>query len=62
MHTEDLVVDYDREGKEVEHVGEVVPYVRVSVFTGALRVKAVRLCDTAGFVVAADKMNSVWVA
>lgn len=31
MDAEDLVVDDDTEGKKVEHVRKVVPYIGVSV-------------------------------
>lgn len=58
VHAEDLVVDHDAQGQKVEHVGEVVPDVRVTVFPRALGVEAVGLCDTAGFVVPADKVYS----
>lgn len=62
MHTEDLVVDDDAEGEEVEHVGEVVPDVGVAVFASAFGVEAVGLGDAAGFVVAADEVHAVRVA
>ena len=62
MHAEDLVVDDDREGEEVEHVGEVVPDVRVAVFAVAFGVEAVGLGDAAGLVVAADEVHAGGVA
>ena len=62
MHAEDLVVDYDGQCEEVEHVGEVVPHVRVAVFAGALGVETVGLGYTPGFVVAADEVDAVRVA
>lgn len=37
------VVDDDREGEEVEHVGEVLPHGRAAVFPHAFRVESVRL-------------------
>ena len=54
MHTEDLVVDHDGQGEEVEHVCEVVPDVGVAVFAVAFGVEAIRLCYASGLVVAAD--------
>lgn len=32
VYTEDLIVDYDRQCEEVEHIGKVVPHVRVAIF------------------------------
>ena len=62
VHAEDLVVDDDGEGEEVEHVGKVVPDVGVAVFAVALGVEAVGLGDAAGLVVAADKVHAGRVA
>ena len=62
VHAEDLVVDDDGEGEEVEHVGEVVPHVGVAVFPVAFRVEAVGLRDAAGLVVAADEVHAGGVA
>lgn len=52
MNTEDLIVNDNAEGEEVEHVGEVMPYVCVAIFPRAFGVEAVRLCDAARFVIA----------
>jgi len=41
VYAEDLVIDDDGEGKEVEHVGEVMPYVRIAVFPRAFGVEAI---------------------
>lgn len=54
MHAEYLVVDNDGEGEEIEHVGEVVPDVRIAVFAVAFGVETVGLCYASGLVVAAD--------
>ena len=54
VHAEDLVVDDDGQGEEVEHVGEVVPDVGVAVFAVAFGVEAVGLRYASGLVVAAD--------
>ena len=62
VDAEDLVVDDDRQGEEVEHICKVVPHVCVAILAGALGVEAVRLCDAAGLVVAADEMDAVRVA
>ena len=62
VHAEDLVVDHHAEGQEVEHVGEVVPHVRVAVFTVALGVKAVRLRYASRLVVSSNQVHACWVA
>ena len=62
VDAEDLVVDDDGEGEEVEHVGEVVPDVGVAVFAVAFGVEAVGLGDAAGLVVAADEVHAGGVA
>lgn len=62
MDAKDLVVDDYREGEEIEHVGKVVPYVRVSIFARAFCVETVRLRDAARFVVTPDEVDSVRVA
>ena len=62
MYTEYLVVDDDAQSEEVEHVGEVVPYVGVAVLSGTLGVEAVGLGDAARLVVAADEVNSLGVS
>ena len=62
VHAENLVVDDDGEGEEVEHVGEVVPDVGVAVFAVAFGVEAVGLGNAAGLVVAADEVHTGGVA
>ena len=62
MDTEDLVVDHNAEGEEVEHVGEVVPDVGVPVFAGALGVEAVGLSYAARFVITADEVYAIGVS
>ena len=39
------VVDDDREGEEVEHVGKVLPHGRAAVFPHAFRIEPVRLTE-----------------
>lgn len=58
MNAEDLVVDDDRQREKVEHVREIMPYVRVAVFARTLGVEAVRLCDASRFVVTANEMDA----
>lgn len=62
VDTEDFVIDYYTQREVVKHVGEVVPDIGVAVFAGTLGVETVGLCDAAGLVVAADKVDSVGVS
>lgn len=62
MYAKDLVVYDHGQSEKVEHVGEVVPHVRVAIFARALGVEAVRLGDTARLVVAADEVDAVGIA
>lgn len=62
VDAENLVVDDNTEGEEVEHVGEVVPNAGVAVLARALGVEAVALGDAAALVVAADQVDAVRVA
>lgn len=62
VDAEDLVVDDDAEGQEVEHVGEVVPHVGVAVFARTLGVEPVGLGHAAGLVISADEMHALWVS
>lgn len=43
MNTEYPIIDHHAEGKKVEHIGEVLPDNWRSVFSQALRVKAICL-------------------
>jgi hypothetical protein len=45
MDTEDLIVDDHAQGKEIKHVGEVMPYICIAIFACAFSVKTVRLSD-----------------
>lgn len=62
VYAEDIVVDDDREGEVVKHVGEIVPDICVAVFSRTLGVEAVGLGYAARFVVSADEVNAMWVA
>jgi hypothetical protein len=62
VDTKYLVVDDDGQGQVVEHIGKVVPNIGVAIFATAFSVEAVRLCYTAGFVVATDEVNSIRVS
>ena len=57
----DLVLDESCEGKEIEQIGEVSPYVGVSVLPQAFVVETVHLGDLARFVVAPEDGNSIAV-
>ena len=62
VDAENLIVDHDGEGEEIEHVRKVVPDVRVAVLARAFGVEPVRLCYATGFVVATDQMYAGGVA
>lgn len=62
VKAEDLVVNEGGQGQEIEKVGEVLPYVCVAVFSQALVVEAVHLCDLTRFVIAAKDSDAGRVA
>ena len=62
VQAEDLVIDQGGEGEVVEEIGEVLPYIRIAVFSETFIVEPIDLCDLAGFVVAADESHTVWVS
>jgi hypothetical protein len=57
----DLVLDESCEGEVVEEIGEVPPYVGVSVLPQALVVETVDLGDLARFVVASEDGDAIAV-
>ena len=62
MEAEDLVVDQGSEGKVVEEIGEVLPYVGIAVFSKALIIKPIDLCDLAGLVVATEDGDALRIS
>lgn len=62
VNAEDLVVDDHAQGKEIEHVGEIVPDIGIAVFACTLRIKSIGLSYAARLVVAADEMNAMGVS
>ena len=62
MYAEYLVVDDHAQGKEIEHVGEIVPDIGIAVFSRTLCVKSVRLSNASRLMVAADEMNAMGVS
>lgn len=58
VDAEDVVVDDDAEGEEVEHVCEVVPHTRIPVLATTLRVESVALRHAPAFVVPTDQVHS----
>ena len=61
MHTEDLIIDDDAQGKEVKHVGEVMPDIGVTIFAVTLGIESVRLGDTARFMIATNQMDALGI-
>lgn len=62
VQTEDLVLDQRGQREVIEEIGEVLPDVRVAVLAEAFVVEAVDLCNLAGFVVATENGDALWVA
>lgn len=62
MQAEDLVVNQGGEGEVIEEVGEVFPDIGVAVFSKTFVVEAVDLGDLAGFVVATENGDSLWIS
>lgn len=40
-----LIVDHHAQSEEVEHIGEIMPNIRIAVLSGTLGVEAIRLRD-----------------
>lgn len=57
-----LVFDEGGEREVVEEVGEVSPYVRISVLSETFIVESVYLCDLPRFVVSAEDGDSIAVS
>ena len=57
----DLVLDESGEGEVVEQIGEVSPYIGVSVLPQAFIVETVNLSDLTRFVVASEDGDTVAV-
>jgi hypothetical protein len=62
VDAEYLVVDHHAQGKEIEHVGEIVPDISIAVFSCTLRVKSIGLSNAARLMVAADEVNAMGVS
>ena len=57
-----LGLDEGGEGEEIEEVGKVAPYVRITIFAQAFIVEAVYLRDLPAFVVSPEDGDPVAVA
>lgn len=62
VEAEDLIVDERGEGEVIEEVGEVFPNIRIAIFSKALIVEAVDLCDLTRFVIATEDRNALRVS
>jgi len=45
MNAKDLVVDYHTQRQEIEHVGEIMPYVGITVLSRAFCIKSIGLSN-----------------
>lgn len=62
VKAENLVINKSGEGKVVEKVGEIFPDIGIAVFTQALVVEAIHLCDLAGLMVTTKDSDALGVA
>ncbi len=62
VHAEHLLVNDGRQAEVVKNVGAIAPDIHAAVFTKALVVEAIYLCDLTALVVASDQGYPVWVA
>lgn len=62
MHAENLIVDHHAQREKIEHVGKIMPDIRIAVFAVAFSVKPVRLSYAARFVITADEVDPVRIA
>ena len=62
MYAEYFIIYNHGQSKEVEHVREIVPDVSVAIFAVTFSVETVGLCDATRLMVAADEVDSMWVA
>ncbi len=59
VEAEDLVVDKGSEGKVVEKICEILPYVRVAILSKTFVIKAVDLGDLARFVISTENRDAL---
>jgi hypothetical protein len=59
MQAEDLVFHNGGEGKEVEQIGVLLPYIWAAILSHALIVKTINLRDLPGFVISSKNGNAI---
>ena len=62
MYTEDLIINDNAQGEEIEHIRKVVPDIGVPIFSRTFRIKAIRLRNSSRFMVPSYQMHAVWVS
>jgi hypothetical protein len=62
VQAEDLVIDQGGEGEVVEEIGEVLPYIRIAVFSETFIVEPIDLCDLTGFMVATEDGDALGIS
>ena len=62
VNAENLVIDDWCEWKIVENFGAVAPNIDRSVFSQALIIESIHLCDLSALVITSDQCNSLWVS
>ena len=61
MDTQHIVVDYTRYWEVIEHIGEVLPCIRITVLGLAFHIETVVLGNTSAFMVTSYQSYSIWV-
>ena len=61
MNTEDSVVDDGSDGKIVENVSAVPPYIQRSKFPQALIIESINLSDLSALVIPSNEGDHIWV-
>lgn len=62
VEAEDLVVDQGGKGEIIEEIGEVFPYIRVTVLSETFVVEAVNLSDLAGLVITTKNCDALRIS
>ena len=62
MNTEDLIVDHSCQRQVVENFCAVAPNIYRAIFSEALIIETVNLCDLSTLMITSDKRDPLWVS
>lgn len=62
MKTEKLILDNSSERKEIKQLSQALPNIWISIFTAALIVESINLCDLSGFMISSQNSDTVFVS